>query len=127
MQTFKRFFIRELVFTILVAGISFVLFTWILPQYYLSVFWTLLAGIAIITGLVHFSNLRFGQKEFSKFSSRFVMMTGMKMIIYLFILIFYVFSYPENAKVFLIYFIILYLLYTAFEVISIIKYFRNKA
>lgn len=125
MQVFKSFLLRELVFTVLVASVAFILFSSILSQYYLPIFWILFVGIALLTGLVHFSNLRFAEKEFSKFSSRFVMMTGIKMIIYLFVIVFYVFLNTTNAKIFLVYFIIIYLLYTAFEVISIVKHFKT--
>lgn len=126
MQNFKKFFFKELVFTISVGIIAFILFNTILKTYYLPIFWILLATIAILTGILHHSILQISEKETSKFTSRFMMVTGIKMMIYLVFITSFVFLYPSQAKIFLISFFILYLLYTIFEVVLIVLYLKKK-
>lgn len=126
MQALKKFIIREIVFAAILAIVAYVLFQTILKDYYLPVFWILFGVISIITAIFHYSVLQVGNKELSKFSSKFMMFAGIKMIIYLFIIVLFVFSFPDKAKFFLISFFILYLLYTVFEVILILNYFKKK-
>jgi hypothetical protein len=126
MQAFKKFVFRELLFAIAIAIIAFVLFQSVLEEYYLPVFWFLYGLITVFTAVFHFSILQVSDKNASKFSSKFMMVSGIKMIAYLILIVFYVFSYPEKARFFLISFFILYMLYTFFEVILIVNYFKKK-
>lgn len=126
MQALKKFIIREIVFAAILGIVAYVLFQTILKDYYLPVFWMLFCVISLFTAIFHYSVLHAGSKELSKFSSKFMMFAGIKMIIYLFIIVFYAFSFPDKAKFFLISFFILYLLYTVFEVILILGYFNKK-
>ena len=126
MQALKKFIFKELIFTGSVGIIALILFQTVFQNYHLPVFWVLLAVIALLTGVMHYSILQVAEKDVVKFSSRFMMVSGIKMMIYLVIITSYVFSNPTNAKSFLIFFFILYAIYTAFEVILIVKYFKNK-
>ena len=83
MHVFRKFVFREFVFAAVLGLIVFVLFQTVLKEYYLPVFWVLLATIAVLTGFLHYSILQVSQKEVSKFTSRFMMVMGMKMMIYL--------------------------------------------
>ena len=126
MQAFKKFIFKELVLTGFIGIIAFVLFQTVLKSYHIPVFWVLLGVIALLTGIMHYSILQVAEKDVVKFTSRFMMVSGIKMMIYLVIITSYVFLNTENAKLFLIFFFLLYALYTAFEVILIVKHFKNK-
>ena len=126
MQALKKFILKELVFTGSIGIIAFILFQTALKNYHIPVFWVLLGIIALLTGVMHYSILQVAEKDVVKFSSRFMMVSGIKMMIYLVIITSYVFLNPTKAKNFLIFFFILYALYTVFEVILIVKYFKNK-
>lgn len=125
MKAFKTFLIRELILTVLVSFIAIILFNAFLSDYYLPIFWVILALIAILTALFHYSIIQVKEKGVTKFSTRFMMVSGVKMIIYLALIVSYVFSNSEKATPFLISFFVLYLIYTVFEVILIIKYLKN--
>ena len=125
MQMFKKFLFREIAFTIFIAIIAMILFQTVLERYYLPVFWILLAMISILTGALHYSNIRASAQNASKFASGFLLATGIKMMIYLILITSYVLLNPEKASVFLISFFILYILYTIFEVLSILKHIRK--
>ena len=126
MQDFKKFIIRELLFTILVSFLAIVLFKTIFEDYYLKIFWGLLGIIALLTAFFHYSILQIKENETGKFTSKFMIFTGTKMVIYLVLITAYVFIVPENAVSFLISFFGLYLLYTVFEVLLIVKYLKKK-
>jgi hypothetical protein len=126
MQAFKKFLFRELIFVVIIAVIAFALFQTVLAEYYLPVFWVLLALITVFTAVFHLSILQVSEKNAVKFSSKFMMVSGIKMIAYLILIVYYAFSFPEKAKTFLISFFVLYLLYTVFEVILIVRYLKKK-
>lgn len=126
MHIFKRFLMQELLFTVLVAVIALVLFKTVLVEFYLPVFWILIAIIAILTSVFHYSIIQIQDKGASKFATRFMMVSGIKMMIYLVFITLYAFIFPDKAKIFLISFFILYLLYTVFEVVLIVRYLRRK-
>ncbi|MFC2103797.1 hypothetical protein ACFLS4_00405, partial [Bacteroidota bacterium] len=91
MQTFKKFIIKELVFTISVGILAFILFQTVFQNYYLPVFWILLGMVSILTAILHYSIVQVSEKKAAKFSSRFMMVTGIKMMIYLVFITSYVF------------------------------------
>ena len=126
MRTFRNFIFREFVFATILGLIAFVLFQTILKDYYLPVFWILFGIITVFTAVFHYSVLLVSEKETSKFTSKFMIVSGIKMIIYLIIIVYYAFSFPDKARIFLISFFVLYLLYTVFEVILIVNYFKKK-
>ena len=126
MKAFKSFLLSEMIFTILIGVSAFALFDTVLKSYYLSIFWVLLGVIALLTGILHYFVLQAAQKNISKFASKFILVTGIKMIIYLTFIVAYSFANPENAKSFLISFLILYLLYTTFEVFFAVKVMKLK-
>jgi hypothetical protein len=126
MQAFKKFLIREIVFASILGAVAFVLFQTILKDYYLPVFWILFGIISVFTAVFHYSIIQTEKKELSKFSSKFMVFAGLKMILYLFLIVIYAFSFPQKAKFFLISFFILYVCFTIFEVIITINYFKKK-
>ena len=126
MQAFKKFVFRELIFAGILAAIAYVLFQTALHEYYLPVFWVLFGIITVFTAVFHLSILQVSDKNSAKFSSKFMMVSGIKMIVYLMLIVYYAFSFPEKARIFLISFFILYMLYTIFEVILIVNYFKKK-
>jgi len=125
MNAFRKFLFRELIFTLILALISYTLFQTVLKEYYLPVFWLLFGVITIFTAVFHLSILQVSDKNSAKFSSRFMMVSGIKMMIYLALIVFYAFSFPDKAKTFLVSFFILYLLYTIFEVVLIVSFFKK--
>jgi len=128
MQAFKKFIIKELVFTSSIAIIALFLFQTTLKEYYLPVFWILLGVIALFTGITHFSILQIHDKSAVKFSTKFMTLSGVKMMLYLVVITSYVFLNTSKAKFFLISFFIIYFLYTSFEVFQIVRYLKaNKS
>ncbi|HAN18900.1 MAG: hypothetical protein A2X13_12110 [Bacteroidetes bacterium GWC2_33_15] len=126
MQVLGKFIIKSIVYTILIFIVSFILFQTVLKSYYLPAFWFLLLFIAGLTIAFHTFLIRISEKELSKFSSNFILISGVKMMIYLVFIIGYSFLNPKHAVIFLISFLVLYVLYTVFEVILIIAFLKRK-
>jgi len=126
MQVFSKFLIKSIIYTLLISIVSVILFQTVLKNYYLPIFWFLLFFIAILTTTFHLYLIRLSKKEFPKFSSNFILISGIKMMIYLVFIISYSFLNPKQAVTFLISFLILYFLYTFFEVIMLISFYKNQ-
>lgn len=126
MNVFKKFIFSEIIFTVIVAAIALLLFKTVLSAFYLPVFWFLIGIIALLTAIFHYSIIQIQDEGASKFANRFMMVSGIKMMIYLAIITSYSFLFPEKAKVFLITFFILYILYTFFEISLILRYLKRK-
>ncbi|MDK2977586.1 MAG: hypothetical protein PWP52_300 [Bacteroidales bacterium] len=126
MKAFNKFLIKEAILTVTLGLIALILFRTVLSTYYLPVFWLNLFIIAGLTGILHFSILKVSTEGHSRFSSRFIMISGIKMMIYLVFIVLYALFNPDHAKFFLITFLILYFIYTFFEVLLILKFLNKK-
>ncbi|MCG8410000.1 MAG: hypothetical protein MI739_01810 [Bacteroidales bacterium] len=126
MKSFKQFLKQEIIFTSAIALIAFILFKTVFSNLYLPIFWIMLLVIATLTALVHYSILRSSNKESTGFTAKFMAFSGAKMMIYLAFITIYAFMFPEKAKAFLISFFILYLLYSSFGVVLIVKQIKNR-
>ena len=71
--------------------------------------------------IVFYILLKSIEKNFSKFMANFMSATFIKLIIYVSVLLLFVFTNPINARMFVVEYFLLYLIYTVFEVLSISK------
>lgn len=126
MKAFNKFLIKEAILTVFLGLIALILFQTVLSTYYHPVFWLNLFIIAVLTGVLHFSILKVSTEGHSRFSSRFIMISGIKMMIYLVFIVLFALFNPGHAKFFLITFLILYFIYTFFEVLLMLKFFNKK-
>jgi len=126
MKAFSKFLIKEAILTGFIGIVAFILFQTVLKDYYHAVFWLNLIIIAVLTGILHFSVLKSSDKEHTQFSTRFMSVAGIKMLIYLIFIVVYALFNPGHAKFFLITFLILYFIYSIFEVLLIINFFNKK-
>lgn len=125
MKAFKKFIIKETILTVSLGVVALILFQTVLQSFYHPVFWLNLLVVAGLTGILHYSIIRVSTESHSRFSSRFMMIAGIKMIAYLMFIVFYALLNPDHAKFFLISFLIIYFIYTGFEVFLSIKFFSK--
>ena len=117
----KKFIIRTLIFSAIIAAISYALFFTVIPNFYLPVFPFLIVFFAGLTIGVHLILTNAGKKKISQFSTYYMGSITAKLFIYLIFIIIYVFSDRENAVPFLITFLLLYFLFTSFETYYLLK------
>lgn len=120
LKRLKSFLYQGLLLTLVLVLAGYFLFTGALKKYYLDIFPFLILFIFCFTVAIHAILLRAGWKEQKNFVPRYLMVSGIKILVYLFFLILYMILKPENAVSFVLTFLALYLIYTFFEVFSIL-------
>ena len=111
-----------LIFSLIIVSI-YIGLSYILPKRYFSFSLPLLFPFFIITSVIsyHFL-LKSLHRRFSKFVNRFMAATALKLLLYLIIMVLYIFLFPLDAIPFTINFFILYLCYTIFETVALVRY-----
>ncbi|MFP4620944.1 MAG: hypothetical protein ACLFM7_06500 [Bacteroidales bacterium] len=122
----KQFLLQQLYLTIGVYILGFIAFRFIFPQYYNVFFLFLPLIIYFVMGAFHGFLLAASRLPERRFSSRFLAVLGAKIFLLLIFIIAFSYLNPHIAVPFLISFFILYIIYTAFEITSLLQYLRGK-
>ena len=122
----KRFIIQSTVLTIIVFTLGAVVYSTFLQPYYLPILPIAVLFFYLVTNLVHAYLLKIAGKSGSRFTSQYMAVSFLKMFFYLIVGIVYAFLNKESAKIFLGNFLILYAVYTTFEVLQFSKFVRQK-
>ena len=120
----KKFISRGIIISLILFISGFFLFITILKEYFSFSFPVLLLVIFFITVLFHRYLIRSVGGSNRKFPAKFLGATGIKMGLYMILIIIYVILDRENAVPFLLVFMIVYLIFTIFEVVSILDYLK---
>ena len=120
----KKFIKRGIIIFLILFITGFFLFITILKEYFSFSFPVLLLVIFLITILFHRYLISSAGETNRKFPSKFLGATGIKMGLYMILIIIYVVLDRENAAPFLLVFMIVYLIFTIFEVVSILDYLK---
>jgi hypothetical protein len=81
--------------------------------------------VMVITILFHLYLLRVSKGDSKTFISKFMASSGLKLMIYLTVIVVYIVSYRLNAKVFLTSFLISYFVFSVIEVIFILTHLKK--
>lgn len=110
------------IFTVAIGLLAYVLWQ-VLPDTYFSPALPLMFPFFMLTTLFIFYVLtKDSEKTFSNFVNRFMLATFGKMMFSLIILFAYVFTHREDAVPFIIAFFILYIAYSVYKAIALLKY-----
>ncbi len=121
----KSFIIKSTFLTIIVLLLGAIVYSTAFNPFYLSVLPVVLLFYYITTNLVHAYLLKIAGKSGSRFTSQYMATSFIKMFFYLAVAIFYVIINKEDARIFLVNYLLLYVVYTTFEVIEISKVVRQ--
>jgi len=114
-------FILRLTFLSLILGIIVLILDRLLPSGIVSPASPyLLILFYVITAIVHYVLLRITALNPRKFVGYFMLATSLKLMNYLIVVVVYVFYVKEGILSFILTFFILYIIYTAFEVVTIL-------
>ena len=115
----KNYIIKLTVLMLVLAAAGALLFTTVVPQFYLPVFpWVLLFFAASSAG-IHAYQLHMAKSDMGKFTRGNMILTFVKLLVYSAFAVIYIAVDTENAKVFVAVFLLLYLVFAVFEVISL--------
>jgi hypothetical protein len=117
----KIFVINIVLITVILAIIGWLVFSQFIPQYYLPVFPFILLFFAVISVAIHAYQLQLAKKDMAKFTRSNMVVSFLKLFLYLAVAIIYIAVDTQNAKVFVVYFVLLYIVFTVFEVLSLLK------
>ncbi len=112
----KRFLIKSTILTVIIFVIGAALYLTVLANYFLPILPVAVVFFYLLTNLVHAYLLKIAVKSSSKFTSQYMAASFLKMFIYLAFAIILVLIDRENARFFIANYILLYLIYTIFEV-----------
>jgi len=82
--------------------------------------------VMILTIIFHSYLLQVFKGDNKTFIGKFMASSGVKLMIYLTVIVFYVVSYKYNSTVFLTIFLISYIVFTFIEVVFILSHLKNK-
>lgn len=117
----KRFIINIVLISVILTLIGWLIFSRFIPQYYLPVFPYILLFFTVTSIAIHAYQLNVAKKDMAKFTRSNMVVTFLKLFLYSAVAIIYIAIDSVNAKVFVVYFVLLYIIYTVFEVLSLLK------
>ena len=121
-QSFSK---NLIIISIITIALTFGL-TYIIPENLISNSWPFIAGFFFaISLLVHRYLLNKAGGQHTKFVNAFLLTTTVKLLLFLAIIVIYVLLNRDDAIGFILTFFIYYLIYTSFEIVSILKYLQN--
>jgi hypothetical protein len=120
-KPYKSFLLKLFIFSAVIGLISFIL-KWLLPAGTLSPSLPFLViYFFIISAVVHYALLKSTTYSARRFVSYFMLATFVKFFIYVITVFAYAYFNRSDLLPFVISFFVLYILYTIFEVLAIIK------
>lgn len=124
-MTIRAFLIRLLLFSAFTAA---VLLFWqqnFSARFQSNLLWPVWVFFVFSTGLIHYVFMKAAEKDPKKFVGYFMGLTAIKLFGYLIIIVVYALLKREAALGFTLWFLTLYLLYSGFEVLMLLKLFKK--
>lgn len=125
-RSFKGFFLVSAILASALIILTYLLLSFVFPEYYFHLFFLVPLFIFGIINLVHQFLIKASKLNTAQFLSRYIGAMGIKLLIYIMFLLVILLVDRERAVPILIIFLISYLCFTIFEVVSILKYLKNK-
>jgi hypothetical protein len=122
----KRFFIQSFVLTVIVSIVGAIAYSTLLKPYFNVVLPFVVLFFFLITNFFHAYLLKIAVKSGTKFISKYMAVSFLKMFFYILIAIGFVLMNRDFAKIFLVNYLLLYLVYTTFEVIQFSRVVKQK-
>jgi hypothetical protein len=120
-KNFTKFLKGLSIYTAIILGVGVILFATFFRSYFLIIFPFVLLFYYGSTLVLHKYMLNIAKSDVSKFSFKFMMLSFLKMFIYIVFGVLYIVIDEENAVVFLIVYLMLYVAYAVYEVRSVMK------
>ena len=122
----KQFIVKLLGVTAIIALLGWLAFSLFFAKYYLPVLPFLLLFFFVVTLLIHAYQLQLAKKDIGKFARSNMLITFFKLILYSVVAVVYMAIDSENAIVFVICLMLLYLVFTFIEVAEITRTQKTK-
>jgi len=120
-NNFLKFIKGLTYYTLIILSLGAILFLTIFKSYFLIILPFVLLFYYVSTLVLHKFMLRISQKDISRFSFKFMMLSLIKMFVYIIFGVLYIIMDEENAVIFLVVYLILYVAYAVYEVRSVMN------
>lgn len=122
----KRFFLKKaLYFSLVLIGISLLLYDTLLKEFYLKAFPLQFGIVALMTVFSHLKLMNASERNPRKFSTTYLSIMSVRLLIYLVFILVCLLIDRTNAVNFVVTFLALYLAFTIFEVIEISNFLKK--
>ena len=121
----KYFLKKALLLCLVVTGLSLLLFDSVLKGYYLKIFPLQVAVVSLVTVISHLRLMSAVQQNARKFSTTFLAVMSIKLFIYIIFILVCLLIDRTHAVNFVATFLILYAIFTIFEVTEISNFLKK--
>jgi apolipoprotein N-acyltransferase len=123
----KRFIIQSTLLAIFFLIAGYLLYTWVIPQWYTPLLIFMLLFIYATTNIVYAWLFRTLKKNNRKFTGSFMAVNFIKMFIYLLVVIGMAWMQREHAKVIMGNFLVMYISFSIMEVIAMVRLVKRNS
>jgi len=122
----KRFFLKKaLLFSMVLIGISLLLYDTLLKEFYLKAFPLQFGIVTLMTVFSHLKLMNASERNPRKFSTTYLSIMSVRLLVYLVFILVCLLIDRTNAVNFVVTFLVLYLAFTIFEVIEISNFLKK--
>lgn len=125
-NNFNKFLKGLSIYSAIIFAVGAILFLTLLRPFFLIVFPFVLVFYYVSTLVLHRYMLKITRSDVSRFSFRFMVLSFLKMFIYIVFGVLYIVFDESNAVTFLIAYLVLYVAYAIFEVRSVMRLINEK-
>lgn len=122
----KNFLIKLTVLSLILLVTGLILFNTCLSLYSFPAFPFLIIYFFAITFITHSILVKYANIRFARFSSVYMLITGVKMFVNIIFIAIYIWLYTKSAFAFIISFLVTYITYTILEVVLLLSHFKEK-
>ncbi len=120
-KKYKQFILRLIILSLVIGLVAFLLESFLPGGIITSAYLWLILLFFVVTALVHYVLLKITELNPRKFVGYFMLATSLKLLVYLIAVFVYVFLVKTGILQFILAFFIFYIIYTAFEVATILS------
>jgi hypothetical protein len=121
----KSFPFKLTLFSIFSLGLLFLWKTYASERFQSDFMFVLWLFFVVSTALIHYLLMKVSENEPKRFVGFYLGLTGIKLLAYLFIIMIYALLKREAALGFTLWFLVLYFMYSGFEVVMLLKQFKK--
>lgn len=121
----KSFFIQLSIFSFVTLALLLLWNQYASARFQTETTWFIWVFFIVTTTLIHLFLVKSTEKEPKKFVVNFMLVTAIKLFGYLIIILVYALIKREAALGFTVFFLAMYMLYSGFEVFTLLRHFRK--
>jgi hypothetical protein len=124
-REFKHFISKILIASLILVAAGWSVFTFITPGKYLSILPWMLIFFALVTILTYGYQLRLSKKNMGRFTRSSMLVSFLRLVLYSLFAIIYLATDSENAAVFVVCLVVIYLVFNFLEVADLFRISRK--